>query len=419
MRCMKRIAYALLFVIVLAIACTKDTVTEYYTFFRPVYKTKEAVKANIRNDVPQSIQQTGKLVWKDNFVYLNDVDKGIHILDISDPSNIKAVSFISIPGCVDIAINDHYLYADCYTDLVTIDIADPLHTAVKQFLPGVFPHRYYNNFQADTGKVIQEWVRVDTVVKRRFSETVSFPNFDGRVLFSSSSFAPMGVMSAQKAFGIAGSTARFALMNQRMYTVSNADLKVFNIATAAAPSYVKALPLSNGNIETIFPYQDKLFIGSQTGMFIYDAKMQDQPQKLGQFTHVRSCDPVIADNNYAYVTLKGGGFCGGNSNQLDVLDVSNLMSPQLIKTYPLSSPSGLSKDGDILLICDGMTGLKIFNAAKANAISLLKQVAGFEAADVIAQNGVALVTAKDGIRVIDYSDPLNAKEISKILVAQK
>ncbi len=418
---MKRMDLALLLVIFLAAACSKDTVTEYYTFFRPVYKTKDAVKANIKNDIAQDIHQPGKLVWKDNYVYLNDVDRGIHILDVSDPANIRAVSFINIPGCVDIAVNDHYLYADCYTDLVTIDIADPLHTTVKQFLPGVFPHRYYNNFRADTGKVIQEWVRVDTVVKRRFHETISFARYDGWMLYSSSSssFAPQGASFAQRAFGIAGSTARFALMNQRMYTVSHADLKVFNIATAAAPSYVKALPLASGDIETICPYQDKLFIGSQTGMFIYDAKSQDHPLKLGQFTHVRSCDPVIADNNYAYVTLKGGGICGGNSNQLDVLDVSNLMSPQLIKTYPLSAPSGLSKDGDLLLICDGTGGLKIFNAAKPDAISLIKQLAGFEAADVIAHNGIALVTAKDGLHVIDYSQPTAAKEIGKILVTQK
>src|SRR5205085_8881016 len=124
--------------------------------------------------------------------------------------------------------------------------------------------------------------------------------------------------------GISGSMARFALLDKRMYTVSNSDLKTFNIANASAPSYISTVAMMNGNIETIFPYQDKLFIGSQTGMFIYQTQNIDKPQLQGQFTHVRSCDPVIADNGFAYVTLKSDGICGGTSNQLDILTIADM-----------------------------------------------------------------------------------------------
>ncbi len=417
---MKKIAFFLLILLSLVVACTKDTVTDHYVIYRPMYKTKDAVRNDIKNSAIQSIQKVGKLVWKDNYVFVNDVDRGIHIVDISNPAQAKTVSYISIPGCVDLAVNGNYLYADCYTDLVTIDITDPLHVSVKQFLAGVFPHRIYNNFRADTNNVIADWVRVDTVITRRFSENMYYPQGGGRMDFLAfSSSAAQSGGGGTAGVGIAGSTARFALMSQRMYTVSSDDLKVFNVVNQAAPSYVKTLDLQNNNIETIFPYQNKLFIGSQTGMFIYDAQSPDQPQKLGQFLHVRTCDPVIADNNYAYVTLKGGGICGGAANQLDVLDVKNLLSPQLVKTYPLTSPSGLSKDGNLLLICDGKAGLKIFNAAIASSVTLLKQLTGFEPHDVIAQQGIAIVVAVDGLHVIDYSDPFNAKEISKVLIQTK
>lgn len=418
---MKRTYFCMLFLVSLVIACTKDTVTQHYTFFRPVYKTKDEVRAGIRNSVAQSIQQPGKLVWKDNYVFVNDVDRGIHILDISNPAQIRTVSYITIPGCVDLAVYGNYLYADCYTDLVTIDISDPLHVSTKQFLLGVFPHRGYGSyFTPDTSKLITDWIRVDTVIKSKLSERDIYSQFGyyGYALFnpaSSSSFAT----ASGPSIGVAGSTARFALMdNQRMYTVSNSDMKVFNLSNAEAPSYVKKLTLPNGQIETIFPYQDKLFIGSMTGMFIYDAQNPDQPTKLGQFTHVRTCDPVIADNKYAYVTLKGSGLCGGAANQLDVLDVTNLLSPKLVKTYPLTSPTGLSKDKDLLFICDGKDGLKIFNAANAGAISLIRQVSIDEPHDVIAQNGIAIVVARDGFHVIDYNNPVNAKEISSIKLAR-
>ena len=399
-----------------SLSCTKDRVNELYTFYRPVYQTKAVVKANIKSDASQPVENPGKLVVKGNYVFLNDIDKGIHIIDISNPSQLKNIAFIHIPGCVDIAIKNDYLYADCYTDLVTIDISNPLDITVKQFLNGVFPHRYYTGFTADTAQVIQRWVRVDTMVSRRFTESVNYQKDFGNVLLFASS-AAVGMAGATTAgAGIAGSMARFALMGERMYTVSESDLKVFNIQKPVAPSYISSVGLQNGMIETIFPYQDKLFIGTQTGMFIYQTNNPDLPQKLSQFTHARSCDPVIADNKYAYVTLRGGSVCGGSSNELDIINIENLLSAKLITSYPLSGPYGLSKDGNILLVCDGADRLKIYNTANLPAIQLVKKISGFNAYDVIAYNGIALLVAKDGLYAIDYSDPLNAAVISKIII---
>ncbi len=409
---MKNYFSVLLLLSLFAFSCTKDRVDEHYTFFRPVYATKETVKNNIKSSAAELLQNPGKLVIKDHILYLNDLDKGIHVIDISDPAKLKNLAFIHIPGCIDMAVKGNYLYADCYTDLVVMDITNPLQVTVKQDLPGVFPHRFYNHFMADTAKVIQQWVRVDTVVSHRFSQTLDYsPRRDG-LLFSASSFA---MPSTGAGLGIAGSMARFALLNQRLYTVSSDDLKVFNVTREDKPSFVKSVDLQNGNIETIFPYTDKLFIGSQTGMFIYDAGNPDQPVKLGQFMHSRSCDPVIADGRYAYVTLRSGNFCGGVNNQLDVIDINQLTSPQLVKSYSLTSPAGLSKDGKLLLICDGKEGLKIMDANDPAAVNLLGRVPGIDAYDVIALNGTALVVAKDGVYTIDYTNPAQPRILDRIL----
>jgi hypothetical protein len=144
----------------------------------------------------------------------------------------------------------------------------------------------------------------------------------------------------------------------------------------------------------------------------------DAPQKEGQFTHATNCDPVIADDKYAYVTLSSGTQCRGNQNRLDVVDISNLSNPILVKSYNLTSPKGLSKDGNTLLICDGKDGLKIFNAGNASQVSLMKQVPGFDSYDVIALQGIAIAVAKDGLYFIDYSNPYNASVISKIQIVK-
>ena len=47
-------------------------------------------------------------------------------------------------------------------------------------------------------------------------------------------------------------------------------------------------------VETIYPFKDKLFIGSNNGMYIYDINSSPgNPVKVGEFTHARSCDPVL------------------------------------------------------------------------------------------------------------------------------
>jgi hypothetical protein len=419
---MKRSFLAFTGFILLFSGCLKDTVKESYTFYRPVYHTRDEVKSGIKSGAPQAIVQTGKIVVKDHYLFLNEIDAGIHVVDIADPAKPVNLAFIAIPGCVDLAINGNYLYADCYTDLVTLDITNPASVLVKQFINGVFPRRYYGTFNADTALIIQSWVRVDTTVSRRFSETfTSGLSGNGLVYMSYNAMLFSSASSAKASSGIAvsGSLARFALQNSRMYAVNNNELKVFNTTAADAPKFVSTIALSDGDIETIFPYKNKLFIGGQAGMYIYEASNPDAPTKFSKFTHARSCDPVIADDNFAYVTLSGGSTCGGFSNQLDVVDLANLASPRLIKSYPLTSPRGLAIDGAVLLICDGKDGLKIFNAANPTNIVLLQKVPGFEPSDVIALGGYAVAVAKDGIYLVNYTNPASAAVVGKIQVTAK
>jgi hypothetical protein len=402
----KTLAMVLSAIIIFQVSCLKDQSTETYTFYRPVYKTRAEVRTSAQSTLPMPVSIPGKLFLLNNFVFLNEVDKGIHIIDISDPSKPVNISFLRIPGCMDMAVRGNYLYADCYTDLVTIDITDPRKAQVKQFMEGVFPHRRYSNgFVADTNLIITEWQKVDTTVVYRNGE---MPLDNHMLLWLKSdmrAFSSMSAAAPSVQNGIGGSMARFGLKDDRLYTISWTDLKVFNTFNPALPSYVKTVKFTQGDIETIFPYKDRLFIGSQTGMFIYDIRDRDNPVKTGQFTHARACDPVVADDTHAYVTLRSNNRCAGFVNQLDVLDINNISAPKLVKTYPFTEPAGLGKDKNLLFICDGKDGLKILDASAPASITPIKTIGGMEAFDVIAYNGIAIVTAKDGLYLVNYKNP--------------
>jgi hypothetical protein len=99
---------------------------------------------------------------------------------------------------------------------------------------------------------------------------------------------------------------------------------------------------------------------------------------------------------------------------MEVLKLNNLHDVQLVKTYPMANPHGLSKDGNLLFICDGNDGLKIYDAANVNDIKLKKHFKGINTYDVIAMNNIALVVAKDGFYQYDYSNVNDIKLISKL-----
>jgi hypothetical protein len=343
---------------------------------------------------------------------LNEIDKGIHILDNSNPANPKNVAFVDIPGNMDLAVKGNMLYADLYTDLLTLDITNPLAVTVKSIIDNAFPNRTFSGIQTDRNHIITEWVQRDTTVSED-CRGARYPIWGcANCLMADAFSSSQGGQKSSSPYGMGGSMARFTIVNSHLYTVSTNSLDVYNISSPAIPAFTSKLQLGWG-IETIYPFKNKLFIGSNTGMFIYDISNPSQPAKQGEFTHVTTCDPVIADDKYAYVTLSSGNGCRGSSNQLDVLDISNIFQPSLIRTYPMTNPHGLSKDGNLLFICDGNEGLKIYNAATANSITLLKQISGPNTYDVIAWNNVAIVSATDGLYQYDYSDLNNIKLLSK------
>ncbi|MGE5521070.1 MAG: LVIVD repeat-containing protein [Candidatus Dadabacteria bacterium] len=410
--------FALAFVATSFLGCFKDTCQQRLTIYTPIYKTLSQVRAGMRAETPKPISTTGKMYIKGNYIYLNEPGEGIHIIDNTTPSSPKNISFIKIPGNVDLAVKNNYLYADSYTDIVVFDISDPSVAKANKFYDNVmqgYTGIYWSNQRnPDSVMVFTGYNKRDTVVDcsssmiRNNCINCAFSGGPG-IFFANSSSA------AAPSTGVSGSMARLTITHDYLYAVSPSSLYAFDLADASSPKQTSTKSLG-WNIETVYPFKDKLFIGSRTGMFIYDITTPSNPVQQGQFSHARSCDPVIADDNFAYVTLRSGTACESFSNQLDVLNISNVSSPSLVRTYPMVNPHGLSKDGNLLFICDGKDGLKIYNSSVPSDLQLVKTFKNIETFDVIAFNGIAVLSAKDGLYQFDYSDPGNIHFISHLAI---
>jgi hypothetical protein len=405
-------------------SCKKDCLqTVTYTTYEPVYISKEELRSAVKTMPAQALKKPGKIYLFGKYLFVNEIDKGIHIIDNSNPSSPQKVSFINIPGNLDMAVIGDVLYADSYVDLVTLNIANPLAAIEVNRIENAIPDRSFAGYYYDPSKgVVTEWKEVQKTDSLNADCSGSNggwwggggpfleDNFGGPVANTAG-----GVKTTTIASGKGGSMARFAISGSRLYIVDNSNLKAFSISNPAQP--IQASTANIGwDIETIFPYQDKLFIGSQTGMRIYSLSNPDVPAMLGSYMHMTACDPVVVEGSHAFVTLRSGSPCTNANNQLDVIDISNAAAPKLLTTYPFTNPHGLGIDNGTLFICDGSDGLKVFDATDvmkitANSLSHFKNI---QSTDVIPHNKRLWMTGADGLYQYNYGDINNITLLSKI-----
>lgn len=400
---------------VLYTACLKDRVrgTESYTIYTPVYSLKSTVRAAINGNPSQPVAQAGQIYTKGNFIYLNDVNAGIHIIDNTDPTHPVQTAFLNIPGNENIAIRGNILYADMYQDLLAIDISNPHQAKITGTLWDFF---FGRNFGADSNSVITSWIKKDTTVPVGAPQPQGWYGVPGTVFYAyNGAPVPAASEASTAATGTAGSTATMTLIGDYLYAIPEEhSLGVANVTDSSQPAKIQTTA-GGFDLETIFPLQNNLLVGSKEGVFIYSIANPAQPVQLSEFKHGTACDPVIADQNYAYVTLHAGSGCGGSANELDVLNAQDIANASLLQTYPMISPSGLCLDGSLLFVCDG-PGVKVFNAADPTNLQLLTELNVSNSSDVIAANHLLIVVSMGGLYQYDYTDPTHITQLSYLPV---
>jgi hypothetical protein len=418
--------------ILLLSGCLNDKCERTQEFIRydPVYLTEEGIRVDVDIQGPQELKRPGNLYYYNGYLLINEVMKGVHVIDNHDPANPVNLAFIEIPGNRDIAVRNGILYADMFIDLVALDIKDIMNPSLVCRVENVFSQYY--SYTIEHGyvvdyvptSVVQEvdcsddrwgrlWWRgpVDVLWLSSGSATefsLDAANFTGQ----SSGSAP--------SVGIGGSMARFTLAKDHLYTLDIAQMHVFDLA-AACPEKGNSVEMRWG-IETLFPYGDYLFVGSNNGMLIYDNSNPGNPAYLSEFAHAQSCDPVFVNDDVAYVTLRDGNACQNFINQLDVLNVSDIRNPTLIRTYPMQNPHGLSVLDETLYLCEGQFGLKVFDVTDKNTISnhRLSWIEKLHAFDVIAlpYGNLIMVIGQDGLYQYDATDKSKLVELSRIEISR-
>lgn len=213
--------------------------------------------------------------------------------------------------------------------------------------------------------------------------------------------------------GTGGSLARFTISGDYLYVVDAGKLYTFNIITPQLPAQVSAKDVGF-NVETIFPFGDKLFIGSQEAMYIYSIANPANPVQLGVASHLRACDPVVANDSVAYVTVRTGSNCGGEINALNIYNVQNPLNPVLLNSVDLSNPRGLGLSGNALYICDEAAGLRVMDVSNPYNPQQMQLVTGEKFYDCIPLQDIMICMVDGGMAIYDIKDQFAIRLISKI-----
>lgn len=403
---MKKRFLFLLFVASLGlVSCEKSDDGKYadYLVARPLTISKAEFKNGVDIIAPLPIEESGKIYAYQDYIFVNDKYRGVHVIDNSNPNAPIKISFIKIAGNVDISIKDDYLYADSLMDLVVLDISDVTNIKIVNRLDNVLRDNIVWPANADfyeyegvdyENEILLGW---ETVTERRL-----ISEYEERFARDGEIFA-LAEAANDASVGQGGSLARFKIVGEYLYAVDSHNINIFNIQNLEDPKDLEDV-YAGFDIETIFSKDQYLFLGSMRGMYIYDISSPATPTFVSEFQHGTACDPVVVDGDYAFVTLRGGNWCGATESGLFIVDISDITNPELTISYPMDGPYGLGVKDEKLFVCDGDSGLKVYDKTNVEKLVALNHFKNINTFDVIPLENSLLMVGEDVLYQYEYLD---------------
>lgn len=381
-------------------SCEKDDAGgEFYNVAVPIVKPIEEFRAMVKISEPRAITEAGKIYTYGDYVFINDDQKGVHIIDNTDHRNPIKIKFLEIPLNTDIAVKDNMLFANSAMDLVVFDLSDMNNIKEEGRMKNVFPN-HNSRIPANATFVDSDNFNSETDVVMGYLMETRKIEMANEAVWGDAFFSNSDANSAGGS-GTGGSLARFNINEDYLYVVDQNKLSVFNIAGLRNPELIKSEWVGR-DIETIFYKENHLYLGSSSGMYIYSLEDPAAPQLKSMFSHILGCDPVVVKDDIAYVTIRGGNACGQEWSQLDVIDVADKSNPQLMKSYDMENPYGLGVKDDWLFVCDGTAGLKIYDTKNTPNLELTDHFQDINTYDVIPLEEVLLMVGDNTLFQYTY-----------------
>ena len=213
--------------------------------------------------------------------------------------------------------------------------------------------------------------------------------------------------------GTSGSTARFTIAKNHLFIAMEDALYVYSLEKPDQPIFQSQQELFG--VETIFSLENHLYLGTQTGVLIFDITNPNNPNRISTYRHITSCDPVIVQGNFAYSTLRNSSEqCRRGINCLDVINITNKLNPTQVARVNLEGPIGLGIYNNNLYVCDNdyIRQFDVSNPAKPTSIRSTGLPGCF---DIIVNNDILIAVSNQGIHQYNIAKNGQLSTLSTIL----
>lgn len=229
--------------------------------------------------------------------------------------------------------------------------------------------------------------------------------------------------TTSEAAGKSGSITRFTVHNGYMYALNPNEVLTYSLQNPDKPVLTHRLATDYG-LETIVVYDNTIFLGSSTALYILGIEDPAKPVILSASQRREDffggCDPVAVKDQYAYSTIKIiTNICGNISSRsaLLVYDVSDKAAPFVVAERDLNLPNGLGYSGNYLFVCDeGSDRLEVFDISMPENPQLLsdRALAMTDPVDLIVDGQKMIVSTKTDFQIYDLGQLPAIRKIGQI-----
>ena len=387
----------------LIIGCSKDTgtITMHYTKANAVYGDIDDLRNNPLITEKRTISDPGKVYVGNEALLIGEENVGIHVFDNRNPSNPINTLFLDIPFSKEFFVEGDFIYVESHYDMLKIDISNINNPSLVNRVEYAFSEPILNSqgeqligFHFE--QVSESFDINDPIIRDLQESDILYFNYANELIPPSA----VPVSFAGNGNGAIGAVNRIAWMNDHVYAIGLNKMTVFEDAPSGL-SFIQDFS-AGWQMETIYPHDDYLYVGTRNSMTVFDATVPSNPQYVSEFWHATSCDPVFPCGEVAYVTLRTGdeAMCPGDVNALVTLDINDPSIPQFVNEIEMESPFGLTMNENLLYVAEGEHGMKIFDATDKFNLAMIHHDESMAVYDIMPHpvyEDYILTTGPDGI----------------------
>ena len=218
--------------------------------------------------------------------------------------------------------------------------------------------------------------------------------------------------------GQGGSLARFTIVGDYLYMIDKASISWFDLRDPSGPDLQGTVETLGGQ-ETIFPFQDFLYVGRFDGVSLFAIEPgTGKPLTFRAFPHFVACDPVVANEDYIFSTVRTS-FCIRpifNLNQVetveemidyDAKDMSNNLT--LLKIVE-EEHNGMGVRDSFLFVTQGSVGMTIFKVEEPLSLSFVNNIPMENPRDIIIRDDYLILVGLNEMVLYDYEPLRNGQD---------